>query len=144
MKHRTIWSWKFPNATSTVLIGSGLNFMYEDIGYHGGIQVIAELGNQPSFTKFLALWNLNMGIDGKIVKCGISRKWLMIWRNRWKFGAQGVLWFNMWIRYFSFLIAWVWGHLVHFAIFPLLRSSKRYSFNSFHQISTKLYTKYCN
>ncbi len=38
----------------------------------------------------------------------------------------------------------VWGHSVHFAKFPILRFSKHYSFNSFHQISTKLDTRYHN
>ncbi len=38
----------------------------------------------------------------------------------------------------------VWGHSVHFANCPILRFSKQYSFNGFHQISTKLNTKYHN
>ena len=38
----------------------------------------------------------------------------------------------------------VWGHSVHFAKFPILRFSKHYSFNSFHQTSTERYTKYHN
>ncbi len=38
----------------------------------------------------------------------------------------------------SFIL--VWGHSVHFAKFPILRL--HYSFNSLHQISTKLHTTY--
>ncbi len=38
----------------------------------------------------------------------------------------------------------VWGHSVYFAKFPILGFSKRYSFNSVQQISTKLLTKYHN
>ena len=38
----------------------------------------------------------------------------------------------------------VWNYSAHFVKFPILRFSKRYSFNSFHQISTKLHTKYHN
>ncbi len=36
----------------------------------------------------------------------------------------------------------VWGHLVHFAKFPMLRFLKGYCSQSFHSISTKLYCKY--
>ncbi len=36
----------------------------------------------------------------------------------------------------------VWDDLVHFAKFAILRFSKRHSFNSFHRISSKLYTKW--
>ncbi len=39
--------------------------LYEDIGYHGGIQAITFLGNRPSFKNFVVLWNLNMGVNGK-------------------------------------------------------------------------------
>ena len=35
--------------------------LYEDIGYHGGIQAVTFLGNQPSFKKIVALGNFNMG-----------------------------------------------------------------------------------
>ncbi len=38
----------------------------------------------------------------------------------------------------------VWGHSVHFLKFLILRVSKRYSFNSVHQNSTKLLAKYYN
>ncbi len=36
----------------------------------------------------------------------------------------------------------VWCNSAHFAKFLILRFSKRYSFNIFHQNSTKRYTKY--
>ncbi len=38
----------------------------------------------------------------------------------------------------------VWGHSVHFAKFPILQFSERYSFNNFYQISIKLHVKYHN
>ncbi len=40
--------------------------LYEDIGFHGGIQAITFLGNQPSFKNFVALLNFNMGVNVKI------------------------------------------------------------------------------
>ncbi len=39
--------------------------LYEDIGYHGGIQAVTFLGNRLSFKNFVALWNFNMGVNGK-------------------------------------------------------------------------------
>ena len=38
----------------------------------------------------------------------------------------------------------LWGHLVHFAKFLMLRFLKGYCFHSFHPISTKLYGTYGN
>ncbi len=46
--------------------------LYEDIGYHGGTQAVTFLGNQPSFKNFVALWNFNMAVNGKIVKCTVT------------------------------------------------------------------------
>ncbi len=36
----------------------------------------------------------------------------------------------------------VWGHLVHFVKFPMIRFSKGYCSPSFHSIYTKFYCKY--
>ncbi len=38
----------------------------------------------------------------------------------------------------------VWGHFVHFAKFPILRFSKRYSFNSFIRFQPNFIQKYHN
>ncbi len=39
--------------------------LHEYIGYHGGKQAIVYLGNRASFLNFVALWNFNMGVNGK-------------------------------------------------------------------------------
>ena len=78
------------------------------------------------------------------LKSGISQKRLIVERSRRKFGTRGtavhicrVLWCP---------IPWLWCGVIQctFAKFPIPRFSKHYSFNSFHQISTKLHTKYHN
>ncbi len=38
---------------------------YEDIGYHGGIQVVTFFGNRPSFTNFVAFEILTRESMGK-------------------------------------------------------------------------------
>ena len=55
---------------------------YEGIAYHEGIWIVMSIGNQPSFTKSMALWNYNLGIKGKIPRYGISWKKLIAEQNR--------------------------------------------------------------
>ncbi len=55
-------------------ISSDVNKLHENIDYHGGVQAIIFLGNQPSFENFLTLGNFNVGVNGKIIMCAISRK----------------------------------------------------------------------
>ncbi len=38
--------------------------LYESIAY-GGMQAITLLRNRPSFTKVMAIWNFNIGVNGK-------------------------------------------------------------------------------
>ncbi len=108
--------------------------LYEDIGYHGGIQAITFLGNQPNF---------NMGLDGKILKCTTSWKRLAIERNEWKFGTCSPLKCVCRVLFVSSHLSSVLGHSVHFAEFLMFRFSKGYCC-SFHPISTKLYGKHDN
>ena len=74
------------------------------IGYHGGIQSVSFLCNRPSFKKFVALWNFNVGVNGKIVKCATSWKWLVVEWNGWKFGTCSPRKFTctFWLRSFEF------------------------------------------
>ncbi len=85
--HRTICNMNLQNATSPTLL-IGVDKLFEDIGYHGVIEVISFLGNQPAFTKFLSLWNFNMRINWEIVICDLSRKRLILERNGWQFGTR--------------------------------------------------------
>ncbi len=39
--------------------------LYENIAYHGAMHAITLPGNWPSFTKLMALWNFNIGVNGK-------------------------------------------------------------------------------
>ena len=102
------------------------------------------ISDLPKFKNFMALWNFNTGIDGKILKCAISWKRLIVERNGRKFAILGTTVHIGTILLMPSSLSLVWGHSVHFAEFPILRFSKHNSFNSFHQISTKLHTKYHN
>ncbi len=45
------------------------------------------IGNLPEFQIFMALRNFNLGVKGKILKCGIFRKRLIVERNGLKCGT---------------------------------------------------------
>ena len=100
------------------------------------------LGDLPKFTNFMALWNFNMGVNGKILKCAISWKQLIIEQNGRKFGTQGTTVDLCRVLFMPESLSLVWGHLVHFVKFAMLRFSKGYCCHSFHSISGKLYCKY--
>ncbi len=51
---------------------------YEDVGYYGGTPAIAFLGLHHVLQNFWHFQNFNMGVNGKILKCGICRKLLMV------------------------------------------------------------------
>ena len=69
------------------------------------------------------------------LKCGISQKQLIVEQNGRTFGTRGTT------VYFWCLVP---CHSGHFAKFQIALFSKHNSFNSFHQISTKLHTNYHN
>ncbi len=56
---------------------------YEDISYHDKIQIyrFTLLGDRQSFKTFVALWNFNMEVNGKILKCKMSWKGLIVERK---------------------------------------------------------------
>ncbi len=85
-----------------------------------------------------------MGVNGKIMKCAVSWKWLTVERNRWKFGTRGIRNSMCRVLFGSGHLSSVWGHSVHFVIFRMLRFSKGFYCPSFHRISTKLYGKHGN
>ena len=81
------------------------------------------------------------------IKCGISHKQLIVEQNGFlKIGTRGTAVHICRVLFMPDSLILVWGHLVHFAKFLIPQFSKHYSysFNSFHQISTKLHTKYHN
>ena len=39
--------------------------LYEDSGHHNGIQAVTFHDNRPIFKNVMALWNVNMGVNGK-------------------------------------------------------------------------------
>ncbi len=118
--------------------------LYEGFGYHGGTQAITFLGNGPSFKHFVVLWNFNMGVNGKKLRCEISRKRLIVERNGRKIDTRGNTVHACRVLLMPDSLKLVWGHSVQFSKFPILQFSKYYSFNSFHLVSTKLHTKYNN
>ena len=121
-----------------------LLLLYEDIGYHGGMQAVTFLGNPPSYKHFVTLCGFNMGVNGKIMKCAISWKQLTVEQNGWKLGTCGPRNSICRVLFRSGHLSSVWGHSVHVPKFPMLRLSKGYCCHSFHPISTKLYGKYGN
>ena len=83
-----------------------------------------------------------MEVNGKILKCGMSWKRLIVERNGWKFGTRGTTVHIYRVLLMPNSLSLVWGHSVHFAKFPMLRFSKAYCSPSFRLISTKFYYKY--
>ena len=108
--------------------------LYEDIGYHSGIQAVTFLGNQPSFKNFVALWNFNMEVNWKILKCAISWKRLIVEWNGRKFGTHGTTVPIGRVLLVPDSLSLVWGHSVHFAKFPILQFLKLCSSPNFHPI----------
>ena len=98
--------------------------------------------------KIVTLWNFNMWINhyGKIVTwlCNIMKSRLIVEPNGWKFEPRGSRNCICGVLFMSDSLSSVWGHLVHFAKFPMLRFSKGYYSPSFIPISNKLNGKYGN
>ncbi len=110
---------EFPNATN-----SSYSFhlrsikLHEDLGHHGGIQAGSFLGNWRSFKNFVWLWYVNMGVNGKIVKCVIPWKRLTVEQNGCKFGTHG-------LRNSICRVIFGWGHLNSKDIQKTVKTFKR-------------------
>ncbi len=78
------------------------------------------------------------------LKCGISRKWLLVERNGRKFGTgcTTVHIFRVLLMPNSFSL--VWGHSVHFVNFQFYNFRKTLLLSQFSSGSSKLYTSYHN
>ncbi len=48
---------------------------HEDLAYHMEVQAVSIPGDLPSFEKFVSLWNFNLGVNGKVLKCWESWSW---------------------------------------------------------------------
>ena len=86
--------------------------------------------------KNVALWNFNMGVNGKIIKCAISWKRLIVDRNGRKFGTRSNTMHIYRVLLMSDSLSLVWGQSVHFAKLLMWTFSKKlllppFSFN-FH------------
>ena len=90
----------------------------------------------------MALWNFNMEVNGKIIKCAVSWKQLALEPNGWKFGTHSPRNSTCRVLFGSDHLSSVWGDSVHFAKFPMLTFSKGYYSRSFHPISTKPHRKH--
>ncbi len=101
------------------------------------------IGDLPKLKNFVALWNFNIGVNGKIVKSGISWKRLIVEGKGRKFGTRGTFTVHMCrVLLVPNSLSLVWGHSVHFAKFPMLRFSKGYCSPSFRSNWTKFYYKH--
>ena len=92
----------------------------------------------------MALLKFNIGVYGKILKCAISWKRLIVEQNGWQVGNRGLMYCMCRVLFMSDSLSSVWCHSVHRAKFLMLGTSKDFSSHSFHSISTKLYGKYGN
>ena len=90
-------------------------------------KAITFLGNRPQFLS-VAIWNFNMGVNGKIVRCGMPWKRLIVEGNG-KFVTQGSSVYIWGVLFMSTLLKFGWGHSVQFSKFPILRFWKHYLFN---------------
>ena len=90
--------------------------------------------NQPSSKLFSPLWNFNMGVNGKVLKCSIYLKKGCPYRTKHK-----KLWLTPYevhmLDIFISIFSRVCDHSVHFATFPRLRFSKGYCFHSVYPVS---------
>ncbi len=88
--------------------------LYVKYGSHRGIYSYRYFGDLPKFKNFVALWNFNMGVNGKILKCAISWKRLIVERNGRKFGTRGTIVDIQRVLFMADSLSLVWGHSVHF------------------------------
>ncbi len=137
-QHRTIWEWKFQNATPpAIFIWCEPNFMRTlatmNTGYYFSFKYFVPLLTWESVGK-PKMWNISKTADRRV-------KWPNIWESGF-YSADMYSTFHA--PFFEFGLNLVWGHSGHFAKFPILRFSRHYSFNSLHQNSTKRHTKYYN
>ncbi len=124
--------------------------LYQDISYHGGIQAIAFVGNRLSVKSFVALWNFNMGVNGKILKCAKSWKCLIvlakrteIWNSQQSYELVLHKYGTFYVWFFEFSLGSLHsGALCKISDVRIFKSL--YSSPSFHPISTKLYKRYGN
>ena len=116
--------------------------LYDKYGSHRRIKVMYILAICQKIKNLVALWNFNMEVNVKILKCAISQKRLIVERNGRQFGTRSTTVHILRVLLMPNSLSLVWGHSVHFEKFTIPRFSKHYSFNSFHQISNKLQTKY--
>ncbi len=73
MKHRTILGLEISKRYSSYSFHPISAKIYEDIGYHGGIQAVTFRGNRPSFNNhFCGILKFKMGVNGKIIKSATS------------------------------------------------------------------------
>ena len=82
-----------------------------------------------------------MGVNRKPKMWNISKMVDRRAKNGRKFGTRGTTVHMCRVLLIPDSLSLVYGHLVHFAKFSIPRFSKHFSFNSFHQILTKLCTK---
>ncbi len=112
--------------------------LYEDIGYHGGIQAITFIANWPSFKNLWHFEILTWESMGKRKMWHIFSKRLIVERNGWKFGTLGTTVHICSVPLMPACLSLVWGHSVHFANFQF------YNFLLIICIRFKLYTRYHN
>ena len=135
----------FQKSSPTAFIRCQPNFMrtLPTMGIQLGINF---WGNWPTkFKIFLARWNFNMGVNGKMLKCAMSWKGLTVEQNgcHVKFVTHGPR--NSTCRVLSVQVIWVQFWVIQRTLqnFWCFRFSKGCCSHSFHPVSTKLYSSMC-
>ena len=110
--------------------------LHEDTGY-GGIQAVTLQGNRPNVKNFVSLWNFNMRVNGRSIKCVIWKRFVVEW-NGWEFGTHWTAYVTPYVGYFSCLILWVEvGSFGTLCKISDVKISKDHFSHSFRQVSTK-------
>ncbi len=107
--------------------------LYETIAHHEGMQAISFLGNHPSLKNFEVLWNFNMGVNGKILKCAVCILKTDDCTVTWMKIGGLVIVSTAYVGYFSCRILWVQFAVIRCTLqISDVKISKDYSYHSFH------------
>ncbi len=102
-------------------------------------------GDLPKIKKNVALWNINMEVNGKILKCATHWKWLIVERKGWKFVTCSSMYsvmygtFHVWFFEFNLRL-----FSMHFAKFLMLNIFKKLLIPQFSFNFNQTLEKACN
>ncbi len=101
------------------------------------------LGNGQVLQKHVSLWNFNMGVNGKNVKCVISWKRLTVDKNGSKIGTRCLMNSICKALSGSYYLLSVWGHTVQLEKFLMFKIFNRLSLFQFLPYFNQTLLKAC-